>query len=47
MIGQRVLSELAVNHDTLFNIHNSSPDHRDRGKRLRLPSYPQIENASD
>jgi hypothetical protein len=24
----------------LFNIHNPNEDHRDRGKRLRLPSYP-------
>ena len=31
---------------TAFNIHNPSRDHRDR-ERLRLPSHPQIENASD
>ena len=30
---------------TAFNIHNSHPHHRDR-RRLRLPSYLQIETAS-
>jgi hypothetical protein len=36
-----------INHETAFNIHNPNLDHRDRGRRLRLPSYLQIENASD
>ena len=31
---------------TVFKIHNPRPDHRARGKRLRLPSYLQIESAS-
>jgi hypothetical protein len=30
---------------TAFNIHKSKPDHRVRGKRLRLPSHPLIETA--
>jgi hypothetical protein len=30
-----------------FNIHIPNQDHRDRGKRLRLPSNLLIENASD
>jgi hypothetical protein len=34
------------NHETAFNIHNPSLDHRDRGKRLRLPSHLQIESVS-
>jgi hypothetical protein len=34
------------NQEIAFNSHNPILDHRDRGKRLRLPSYPQIENAS-
>src|ERR1017187_7913753 len=34
------------NHETVFNIHNSQPA-SPRPRRLRLPSYPQIENASD
>ncbi len=34
------------NHQIAFNLHNSYLDHRDRGKRLRLPSYHLIENAS-
>jgi hypothetical protein len=33
------------NHEIAFNIHNPSLDHRDRGKRLRLPSYLQIETT--
>ncbi|MGA9245269.1 MAG: hypothetical protein WBW03_25200, partial [Silvibacterium sp.] len=31
---------------TIFKIHNPSRDHRVRGKRLRLPSHPRIESAS-
>ncbi len=27
-------------YQMLFNIHNPHQDHRDRGKHLRLPSYP-------
>jgi len=36
----------AAGPEVSFNIHRSKPDHRVRGKRLRLPSYLQIENAS-
>ena len=35
------------NHETAFNIHTSQADHRDRGKRLRLPSCLLIETASN
>src|SRR5277367_6720270 len=31
--------------ETAFNIHTSQADHRDRGKRLRLPSCLLIETA--
>jgi hypothetical protein len=34
-------------HQMPFNIHIPNWDHRDRGKRLRLPSNLLIENASD
>jgi hypothetical protein len=30
----------SLNCQMPFNIHNPNEDHRDRGKRLRLPSYP-------
>jgi hypothetical protein len=35
------------NPETAFNIHTSQADHRDRGKRLRLPSCLLIETASN
>jgi hypothetical protein len=35
------------NHETAFNFHTSQADHRDRGKRLRLPSCLLIETASN
>lgn len=35
------------NHEIAFNIHTSQADHRDRGKRLRLPSCLLIETASN
>ena len=35
------------NHETAFNIHTSQADHRDSGKRLRLPSCLLIETASN
>src|ERR1019366_3297126 len=34
-----------LNRETAFNLHKAKPDHRGRGKRLRLPSPRQIENA--
>ena len=40
------LSDAPARSPSIFKIHNPRQDHRVRGKRLRLPSYLQIESAS-